>query len=175
MPLDLAYLVVCGATTACRAPEIVRGMLELVPRVVTILTPNAQRVIAPRDLSTIEGNRVVESYFDAAILPRPPYGLVLVAPCTFNSLNKLAAGIADNLGLSVTAEAVGRGTPVLVAPSLNAPLLAHPIAQHSMLTLRSWGVTVIEPVDSGDGPRLAPTDDILDHIRSSLIADPRLP
>jgi phosphopantothenoylcysteine synthetase/decarboxylase len=166
MPLDLAYLVVCGATTAFRAPEIVRGMLDLVPRVLTLLTPGAQRVIAPRDLSTIEGNQVVESYFDAAILPRPPYGLVLVAPCTFNSLNKLAAGIADNLALSVTAEAVGRGTPVLVAPSLNAPLLAHPMAQRSIATLRDWGVTVIDPVDGGDGPRLAPTHTILEHVRS---------
>lgn len=172
MPLDLAYLVVCGATTAYRAPEIVRGMLELVPRVVTLLTPNAQRVIAPRDLSTIQGNHVVESYFDAVILPRPPYGLVLVAPCSFNSLNKLATGIADNLALSVTAEAIGRRTPVLVAPSLNAPLLAHPLAHQSMARLRDWRVMVIDPVDSGDGPRLAPTDVILEHVRSSLIADP---
>ena len=80
---------------------------------------------------------------------------MLVAPCSFNSLNKLAAGIADNLALSLTAEAIGRGTPVIVAPSLNAPLLRHPRAVASMATLREWGVAVVDPVD-GDGPRLAP-------------------
>src|SRR5436189_3567755 len=106
------------------------------PRVITLTTPNAGRVIAPRDLSSIPGNRFVESYFDAAILPRPPDGLVLVAPCSFNSLNKLAAGIADNLPLSIAAEAIGRQTPVIVAPSLNAPLLRHPIAQQSLRALR---------------------------------------
>ena len=158
--LELAYLIVTCTTTAALAPELVRMLLALNGRVVTILTPNAERVIAPRDLSVIEGNRVVESYFDQAILPRPPLGLVLVAPCSFNSLNKLAGGIADNLALSVTAEAIGRGTPVLVAPSLNAPLLEHPRARGSMDVLRSWGVAVIDPVDPGDGrgPRLAPIE-----------------
>jgi phosphopantothenoylcysteine synthetase/decarboxylase len=151
MQLDLAYLIVTCTTTAALAPDLVRMLLPLKGLVVTILTPNARQVVAPRELSTIDGNTVVESYFDTAILPRPPLGLVLVAPCSFNSLNKLAAGIADNLALSVTAEAIGRATPVLVAPSLNAPLLAHPRARAAMQTLRSWNVEVIDPVDPGDG------------------------
>jgi phosphopantothenoylcysteine synthetase/decarboxylase len=155
--LELAYLIVTGTTTAPRATEIVQSLLGVVRQVITIATPNAAQVVAPRDLSAIPGNRLVESYFDAAILPRPPDGLVLVAPCSFNSLNKLAAGIADNLALSVAAEAIGRGTPVIVAPSLNAPLLRHPRAANSLAILREWGVSVIGPVDDGDGPRLAPT------------------
>ena len=83
-------------------------------------------MIAPRDLADVDGVQVVESYFDLAIRPRPPRGVVLFAPCSFNSLNKLAHGIADNLALSVAAEAIGRGTPVIVGPSLNQPLLDHP-------------------------------------------------
>ena len=137
--LELAYLVVTGTTTAPLAAEMVQALLELVPAVITLATPNAAQVVTPRDLAAIPGNRLVESYFDAAILPRPPDGLVLVAPCSFNSLNKLAAGIADNLALSVTAEAIGRGTPVIVAPSLNAPLLRHPRAADSIATLRDVG------------------------------------
>src|ERR1700682_3046490 len=159
--LELAYIVVTGTTTAPLAVELVRGMLELVPRVLTLTTPNAGRVLAPRDLSAIPGNQLVESYFDPAILPRPPDGLVVVAPCSFNSLNKLAGGIADNLALSLTAEAIGRGTPVIVAVSVNAPLLRHPRCQASMATLREWGVAIVEPVDAGQGPRLAPTEVIL--------------
>ncbi|HEY2595708.1 MAG TPA: flavoprotein, partial [Chloroflexota bacterium] len=93
----LAYLVVTGTTTAPRARELVAGLLGMVEQVITLTTPHAARVVAPRDLSSIPGNRLVESYFDATILPRPPEGLLLVAPCSFNSLNKLAQGIADNL------------------------------------------------------------------------------
>jgi phosphopantothenoylcysteine synthetase/decarboxylase len=170
MSLALGYLIVTGTTTAPRAVDLVRGLLALLPRVLTIATPNAAQVIAARDLSSIEGNRLVESYFDAAILPRPPEGLVLVAPCSFNSLNKLAAGIADNLALSVTAEAIGRGTPVVVAPSLNAPLLRHPRAAASLASLRDWGVSVVDMADTGDGPRLAPNETILAEVARRLRA-----
>jgi phosphopantothenoylcysteine synthetase/decarboxylase len=163
---DVAYLVLSGTTTAARCPEILRGLAGLgFATVIALPTPNASRVVAPRDLADVEGVQVVESYFDLAIRPRPPRGVVLFAPCSFNSLNKLAHGIADNLALSVVAEAIGRGTPVIVGPSLNQPLLDHPMAQASLRTLPTWGVTIVPPIDEGQGPRLAPTTLLLDAVR----------
>jgi phosphopantothenoylcysteine synthetase/decarboxylase len=163
---DVVYLVLSGTTTAARCPEILRGLVGLgFKTVIALPTPNASRVIAARELADVAGAQVVESYFDLAIRPRPPYGVVLFAPCSFNSLNKLAHGIADNLALSVVAEAIGRKTPVIVGLSLNAPLLAHPLAQASLKTLPEWGVTIVPPVDDGNGPRLAPTEQLLDAVR----------
>jgi phosphopantothenoylcysteine synthetase/decarboxylase len=162
--VSLAYLIVTGTTTAPRAIDLVHGLLSRFSSVITLATPNAARVIAVRELSVVPGSRFVESYFDEAILPRPPDGLVLVAPCSFNSLNKLAHGIADNLPLSLTAEAIGRGTPVLVALSLNLPLYRHPVVARSVADLRAWGVTVIDPEDVGDGLRMAPLEAILAEV-----------
>jgi phosphopantothenoylcysteine synthetase/decarboxylase len=163
---DIAYLVVSGSTTAARCPDLLRGLIGLgFGTVIALPTPNASRVLAPRDLAEIEGLRVVQSYFDAAIRPQPPRGVVLFAPCSFNSLNKLAHGIADNLALSVAAEAIGRGTPVIVGPSLNEPLLVHPVAQASLKTLTAWRVAIVPPVDDGEGPRLAPSAQLLDAVR----------
>ena len=163
---DLAYLVLSGAATAARCPELLRGLVGLgFASVIAIPTPNAARVVAPRDLAEVAGAQVVQSYFDLAIRPRPRRGVVLFAPCGFNSLNKLAHGVADNLALSVVAEAIGRRTPVIVGPSLNAPLLNHPEAQASLRKLPEWGVIIVPPVDDGEGPRLAPTATLLDAVR----------
>jgi len=163
---EVCYLILSGTTTAARCPELLRGLVGLgFGMVIAIPTPNASRVVAPRDLADVEGVQVVQSYFDPAIRARPPRGVVLFAPCSFNSLNKLAQGIADNLALSVAAEAIGRGTPVIVGPSLNAPLLNHPQAQASLRTLPNWGVTIVPPVDEGEGPRLAPTAILLEAVR----------
>ena len=163
---DVAYLVLSGTTTAARCPELLRALVGLgFSTVIAIQTPNASRVVAPRELADVEGVQVVQSYFDLAIRPRPPHGVVLFAPCSFNSLNKLAHGIADNLALSVVAEAIGRKTPVIVGPSLNAPLLDHPVAQASLERLPSWGVRIVPPVDEGEGPRLAPTAVLVDAVR----------
>ena len=166
---DVAYLILSGTTTAARGPEILRGLLGLgFATVIAIPTPNAARVVAPRELADVPGVQVVQSYFDLGIRPRPPRGALLFAPCSFNSLNKLAHGIADSLALSVAAEAIGRETPVVVAPSLNAPLLAHPVAQASLKILPQWGVRVVPPVDEGEGPRLAPTPILLDAMRAHV-------
>ena len=144
-----------GAVTAYRAPEFVAALAARHARVCCVPTPNASRVISPRDLARLPGCNVIESYFDARILPRPAPGPVLFAPCGFNSLNKLAAGIADNLALSIAAVMIGFGQPLVVALALNAPLLAHPAVRRSIDILRGWGVRVVEPVAGPDGPTLA--------------------
>ena len=162
----LVYLALSGATTAGRCPTLLRELVGLgFSSVIALPTPNAARVIALRDLADVPDVQVVESYFDAAIRPRPPRGVTLFAPCSFNSLNKLACGIADTLALSIVAEAIGRRTPVIVAPSLNQPLLDHPAAQASLRTLVAWGVIVVPAVDEGEGPRLAPIGQIIDAVR----------
>src|ERR1700733_4534718 len=163
---DVVYLVLSGTTTAARCPELLRGLAGLgFATIIALPTPNASRVIAPRDLADVPGARVVESYFDATIRPQPPRGVVLFAPCSFNSLNKLAHGIADNLALSVVAEAIGRGTPVIVGPSLNQPLLDHQAARASFRTLSAWPGTVLPPADDGEGPRLVADAQLLDAVR----------
>jgi phosphopantothenoylcysteine synthetase/decarboxylase len=173
---DVAYLVLSGTTTAARCPEVLGSLIALgFGTVIALPTPNASRTVALRELADVAGARVVESYFDLAIRPRPPRGVVLFAPCSFNSLNKLSHGIADNLALSVVAEAIGRRTPVIVAPSLNQPLLDHPQAQLSLRVLPTWGVIVVPPVDEGEGPRLAPTNRLMDAVRPFVRTDGALP
>lgn len=158
---NTVYLMISGAATAHRAGDFVTALSERYERVLTVPTENAHRVVSPRDLARIPNNHVIESYFDERILPRPARGPVLFAPCNFNSLNKLAAGIADNLALSITAEMIGVGQPVIVALSLNEPLFAHPIVRQSINTLTTWGVTVVEPQDAGQGLMMAPSGLVL--------------
>ena len=87
--LDHLYLIVTGAGTARRVPGILPQLAQLGPRLVVIPTPNAARVVSVREMMLAlppeSPHRVVESYFDEAILPSPPFGLVLVAPCSFGS------------------------------------------------------------------------------------------
>jgi phosphopantothenoylcysteine synthetase/decarboxylase len=167
---DVVYLLISGTTTAWCCVGLLRGLVgQGFATVIAMPTPNAARVVAFRDLADVASVQVVESYFDKVIRPRPPRGVVLFAPCSFNSLNKLAHGIADNLPLSVAAEAIGRGTPVIVGPSLNQPLLDHPQAQASLKTLPKWGVTIVPPVDEGEGPRLAPDAELLEAVRSHRV------
>lgn len=170
---DRIYLMITGAGTARRAPELLRALAALDRQVIAVPTPNAAMVVALRELTEAidalgGGHHVVESYVDTVIGPPVPPGLVLVAPCDFNSLNKLAAGIADNLAMSITADAIGQGWPVVVAPSMNAGLWAHPRTPMSLETLRSWGVICVEPEMVAGVPRLAPTERVIEAVVTHL-------
>lgn len=165
MNLEVTYLIITGAGSARRMAGLIEQISDRSPHLITVLSDNARRVVSPRALALAPGHQIVESYFDEAILPRPPDGVFLIAPCTFNSLNKLALGIADSLPLSMAAEGIGRGNPMIVAPALNDPLWAHPRARQAVETLRSWGVTVIDPVPDVRGYlTMAPDDQLLEAL-----------
>jgi hypothetical protein len=93
----------------------------------------------------------------------PPPDAIVVAPATFNTLNKWALGIADNLALGLLTEAIGKGLPVAAMPFFNAAQARHPALTGSVERLRACGVRVLlgpdgfEPQAPGSGGDLAAT------------------
>jgi phosphopantothenoylcysteine synthetase/decarboxylase len=93
-----------------------------------------------------------------------------VCPATFNTINKLAAGICDNLALGLLTEALGTGAPLVIAPALNTNQAGHPAFARSVDELRAAGVVVLygpgiyEPVAKGAGRRPYRWDRALDAI-----------
>ena len=72
--------------------------------------------------------------------------LLVVAPCTANTLAKLAYGLADNV---LTEAALAHRGPVLVAPAMNPRMWAHPATRANAETLRARGVELVGP-DEGE-------------------------
>lgn len=72
--------------------------------------------------------------------PFPAPDAVAVAPATFNTVNKWAAGISDTLALGTLCEAYGLGVPIAVLPCVSDALAAHPAYRASLDRLRGMGV-----------------------------------
>ena len=66
----------------------------------------------------------------------------LIAPATAQTIAKLAHGSADNL---LTAAALACRRPLMVAPAMNNAMYENAATQANVSTLRSRGVTVLEP------------------------------
>ena len=82
----------------------------------------------------------------------PAADALIVAPATFNTVNKLALGIADTYALSSVAEVVGRGVPTVVVPAVNSALAARRPFRRSVDDLRSEGVRVLFGPEDGWEP-----------------------
>jgi phosphopantothenoylcysteine synthetase/decarboxylase len=74
--------------------------------------------------------------------------VVVVAPATFNTMSKIAAGFNDNLALNVIHDAIGARRRVIVQPHLGSTLHSHPLHHRHAVQLRALGVEVL----SGSGP-----------------------
>ena len=160
-----------GAGTCVRLPELLRGLVALDLTVYSVLTPGVAAVASPESLMDGPGNHWIRDYGESP-LERYPFGTLLVAPCTFNTFGKLANGIADNLATAMVADGLGARLPVLIAPSMNPGLWAHPHTTLARERLEGWGCTVIDPVVTADQVTLAATADIIDAVRQKMADDP---
>lgn len=71
---------------------------------------------------------------------------VLVAPATFNTINKAAAGVNDSLALGLINEALGTlSVPLALVPWVNASLSRHPAYSLSLARLKGSGAHTVTP------------------------------
>lgn len=153
------YLVGCAAPPVRELATLVRMVQERGWDVCVILTPTAAAWVDAAALGAQAGLPVSSKSRlpdDANGIPRAD--AVLVAPATFNTINKWVAGISDNLALGLLNEAIGLGLPTWVAPYAKPTLAAHPAFGDSLTRLGAWGVTVlpnelVRPAAGEDGFR----------------------
>ena len=144
-------LIVGGGIAAFKTLELVRELGRAGASVLPVLTENGARFVTPLSLSALAGEKVRTSLWDledeAAMghiqLSRAA-DLVVVCPATADLLAKMAAGIADDLATTLL---LATDKPVLMVPAMNVRMWLHAATQRNIATLRSDGITVVQPDD----------------------------
>lgn len=144
------YLIVCGAPPAqqppAAVPDFVIGCQAVGWDVCVVPTRIGRRFIDTGALAKLTGHPLRDDYkfpHEDDVLPTPA-DAIIVAPATFNTVNKLAAGISDTVWLGLLNEAIGSGRiPVTLAVHTNKWLAQHPAFGRSIELLRSYGVRFV--------------------------------
>jgi phosphopantothenoylcysteine decarboxylase/phosphopantothenate--cysteine ligase len=89
--------------------------------------------------------------------------ILLIAPCTANTLCKIAHGIDDTAVTTFATTAIGRGMPVLIVPAMHHSMFQHPGVRECLDTLRRWGVSIIDPRIEEQKAKIAEIDEIVLH------------
>jgi phosphopantothenoylcysteine synthetase/decarboxylase len=138
------YVIACGGRPAGDLPAFVTQLLADDWEVCVIATPSALKFMDTPTLAELTGHPVRFDYKqpdEPDILPPPD--AIVVAPATFNTINKWAYGVSDTLALGLLNEAIGLGLPVVAVPNPSTALAKHPAFLESVARLRSWGATVM--------------------------------
>lgn len=172
-------LGVTGSIAAYKAADLASKLTQSGAQVDVILTAAAEKFVTPLTFQSVTGRR---AYTDKDLWGNEAHvlhvglghaaDLLVIAPCTANTIARLAHGQADNL-LAVTALAMQQ-SPLLIAPAMDGGMYDHPATQENIEILKKRGATFIGPAEghlasglSGVG-RMLETGDILGHIRMLL-------
>lgn len=171
-------LGVTGSIAAYKAAELASKLTQAGAEVDVLLTPAAEKFITPLTFQSVTGRKVftdADLWGGQAHILHVGLGqyadLLVIAPCTANTLGKLAHGIADNL---LTITALAARCPLLVAPAMDVGIYTHPATQDNLRILLERGVSFAGPAEGrmasglvGKG-RLVEPAELFGHIRFVL-------
>jgi len=171
-------LGVTGSIAAYKAADLASKLTQAGAQVDVILSGAAEKFVTPLTFQSVTGRRAfVDSdlWGNEAHVLHVGLGhtveLLIIAPCTANTIAKLAHGQADSL---LTVTALAANCPLLIAPAMDGGMFDHPATQENVDTLKKRGAIIIGPLEghlasglSGPGRMLEPMD-ILGHARLAL-------
>ncbi|MFV2100533.1 flavoprotein [Micromonospora sp. LOL_024] len=153
-------IVVCGAGPAADVAQLVMAAQDRSWTAAVTATPSGMAFIDPQPLESLTGHPVRSTYQSSPGTRRslPATDALVIAPATYNSVNKIALGMADNYAMTSVAELIGRPVPTVIVPFVNAALAARAPFRHAVASVRDEGVRVLlgpedqwEPHPPGSG------------------------
>src|SRR5579872_5644762 len=130
-------LCISGGIAAYKAAALTSTLVQQGASVDVMMTPEAERFVAPLTFASLTARPVYTSLWDAP--ERIPHirlireaAVAIVAPATANLIAKLAAGMADDL---LAAALLAARIPVVLAPAMNDAMYAHPATRANLDTL----------------------------------------
>jgi phosphopantothenoylcysteine synthetase/decarboxylase len=136
-------VIVCGAGPATAIGTLVKLAHERGWIVQVIATPAALEFFDPTAIETQTGSPVRSRYRKPGEPRSEIADVIIVAPATYNTINKWAHGISDTYALGVLAETTGLAVPIVVLPFVNSALASRPPFVRSVEGLRSEGVRIL--------------------------------
>ena len=145
-------LAISGGIAAYKMNYLVRDFVKKGAEVKVILTPSAENFVTKVTLSTLSKNAVYSDFYDQNGTWNSHVELalwadvLLVAPCTANTLAKMVHGICDNL---VIATYMSAKCPVFIAPAMDLDMYAHFSTQENLEKAEKSGHHII-PAEFGE-------------------------
>lgn len=172
-------LGITGSIAAYKSAFLCRLLIKQGANVKVIMTKSATAFISPLTLSTLSNNDVHVDFWDKnqTWSGHVELGLwadiFLIAPCSANTIAKMANGICDNMLL---ASYLSSKCKVSVAPAMDLDMWKHNATQRNLETLQKDGVEII-PVEKGflasglEGEgRMAEPENILSFIQNEFLS-----
>jgi len=144
-------LGITGGIAAYKAAELLRIFQKQGAEVRVTMTPSATRFVGSNTLSSLSGTAVATEIFPGNnssddwtrhIQWGEWADLFVIAPCTANTMSKIAHGVSDNM---LTATVLAARCPILICPTMDGEMYEAPSTQRNLSIIREFGYHILEP------------------------------
>jgi phosphopantothenoylcysteine decarboxylase/phosphopantothenate--cysteine ligase len=170
-------VAVTGSIAAVEVVRLIHSLRRCGAVVQAVMSDAATGIISPESLTYASGRPAITHI--SGMVEHVTYcgdggsaELLLIAPCTANTISKIACGIDDTPVTTFATTALGSGMPVLIVPAMHHSMFRHPAVRGNLECLRAWGVGIVDPRIEEEKAKIADNETIVLWCERMILGQP---
>lgn len=170
-------LAVTGSIAAVECVKLIHAFRRKGASVQVVMSSGAAGIVTP-DALTYACDRPVITRISGMVEHVTFCGdggsadLLVIAPCTANTISKIACAIDDTPVTTFATTAIGSGMPVLVVPAMHHSMFRHPGLTENIERLEEWGIRILSPRIEEGKAKIAEIDEIVLEAERAVMGTP---
>ncbi len=167
-------LCVTGSIAAVETVKLARELIRHGAEIFPVMTREAQKIISPHALQFATGNMPITEitgnieHVSLCGKTQNKVDLLLIAPCTANTISKIACGIDDTPVTTFATTALGTKIPIMIVPAMHGSMYNNSIVLENIEKLKRVGIEFIEPKLEEGKAKFPETDEIVERVIRKL-------
>ena len=159
--------IILGITSSIAAIESVKLARELIrygALLIPVMTQAATKIVHPHSLEFATGKKpITELTGEVEHVSHGKDDLLLIAPCTANTISKIALGISDN-PLTTFATAAIEKMKVMIAPAMHLSMYENEVIKKNIQKCKEMGIIFIDPLIENKAAKMAKNEEIVESV-----------
>jgi phosphopantothenoylcysteine decarboxylase/phosphopantothenate--cysteine ligase len=159
-------VAVTGSIAAVEVVKLIHSLRRCGAAVQPVMSHAASGIIQPDALTYASGRETITRL--SGWVEHITYcgeggsaDLLLIAPCTANTISKIACGIDDTPVTTFATTALGSQIPIIVVPAMHYSMYRHPAVIENIAKLKTWGVEIVDPRIEEGKAKIADSEEIV--------------
>ena len=159
-------IAVTGSIAAVETVKLIHAFRRKGAMVQPVMSPAAAGILHPDALTYASGRETITRL--SGLVEHVGFcgdggcaDLLLIAPCTANTIGKIACGIDDTTVTTFATTAIGSGKPVVIVPAMHHSMYRHPGVVENIAKIKKWGIVVVDPLIDEEKAKMAGTEENL--------------
>ncbi|RLF62582.1 MAG: bifunctional phosphopantothenoylcysteine decarboxylase/phosphopantothenate--cysteine ligase CoaBC [Thermoplasmata archaeon] len=163
-------VAVTGSIAAVETVKLCRELIRHGAEIYPVMTEKAVEIIHPDALEFATGRKPIlrltgeVEHVQLCGKTKNPVDLLLIAPCTANTISKIALGIDDTPVTTFATTAIGSKIPIIIVPAMHISMYENKIIKENLERCKKTGIEIIYPKIIGKKAKLPDVEEIVEHV-----------